>query len=275
MTVDGRAVGMCVAALLPDPMVCDLESFAAIARATADAGFETISLWPMHARAVGFERAAEILAGTGLRMPVVEAAMQWSRGDTPELRAEIDEFVAAAERFGARIAGACMLEPRLASLERAAEGFGILCEALGRHGLQVSLEFLPWTGVPDLATAWRIVEAAGSAYGGILLDTWHWQRQPGGPAPDLLRRIPGERISYLQLCDCAALPAPDAFTEAMTDRRLPGQGSVDFGAVQALLDEIGATPFAAAEIFSAELLARGTGQAARAMRRACSDVLRR
>ena len=70
-------------------------------------------------------------------------------------------------------------------------------------------EFLPWTGIPDLATAWRIVESAARENAGILLDTWHWQRQPGGPAVDVLRGIPGDRIPVLQVCDCRPEPEGD------------------------------------------------------------------
>ncbi len=274
MELDIRDVGMCVATLLPDPMVCDRESFRAIARATADAGFREISFWPLHLESIGADAALAALAETGLAVPVVEAALAWSAGTGPALESEIGGICAAAERFGARIVGACALEPVLAASERAVEGFARLCEGVARAGLRASLEFLPWSGVPDLASAWRIVRAAGQANGGLLLDSWHWQRQPGGPDAALLREIPGERVHYLQLCDSAPLPQPDLMAEAMSDRRLPGEGCVDFAELLDALGEIGAEPFVAAEVFNARLVARGAGPAARAIRRACGEVAR-
>ena len=56
-----------------------------------------------------------------------------------------------------------------------------LCDAAGERGLRVCIEFVPCTGVPDLATAWRVVDESGAANGGLLVDMMHWHRQPGGP----------------------------------------------------------------------------------------------
>src|SRR2546422_560660 len=80
---------------------------------------------------------------------------------------------------------------------------------------------------PARAPAWRTGEGAGQAKGGILLDLWHWHRQPGGPAFELLSRIPGERIHYVQVCDATDSPQPDVFAGAMSARVLPGDGVVD------------------------------------------------
>jgi len=139
-------------------------------------------------------------------------------------------------------------------------------EAAGQVGAQVCVEFLPWSGIPDLATAWRLVEPLGPG-AGIVIDGWHWVRQPGGPAPDLLRSIPGDRIGYVQVCDVAAEPAGDPLTDAMSNRLLPGEGVVDFAELFAVLREIGASPFVATEIFNPALVAeQGAVGAAMAMR---------
>jgi sugar phosphate isomerase/epimerase len=259
-------VGICLGTLLPDPMTCDEPSFAAITRAAGDAGFATVSLFPFHAQAIGMDRTEALLADAGLRVRAVEGSTEWVNGATTALRTEVDGLLEAADRFGAGVVGACTLDPGLASFDLAVEGFAALCEQVGAHGMDVSLEFLPWTGIPDLAMAWRIVEGAGHDAGGILLDTWHWQRQPGGPALDLLRGIPGRCIRYVQVSDTAPDPVADLWTETMSDRRLPGEGTVDYAPVFATLAEIGAEPFVATEIFSAALVAQGPATAARRMR---------
>src|SRR5689334_17347078 len=91
---------------------------------------------------------------------------------TPRCRAERGSTMfphARRTRLLAVAAIACTLDPGLASFDLAVEGFAALCEQAGAHGVAVTLEFLPWTGIPDLAAAWRIVEGAGHPAGAIQL----------------------------------------------------------------------------------------------------------
>ena len=61
---------------------------------------------------------------------------------------------------------------------------------------------------------------------------------------------------------------------AMTARLLPGDGVVDFAQVFGVLDDIGATPFIATEIFNPGIVAElGADRAARAMRDAALAVV--
>jgi sugar phosphate isomerase/epimerase len=167
------------------------------------------------------------------------------------------EFAAA---LGAHTVVACRLEAGL-DPARAADGFAALCALAAEHGLRICVEFLPWSGIADLATAWRLVTDAGAPNGGILIDTWHWVRQPGGPDLDLLARIPGERIHYVQLGRAADERAENLFAEAMT-ARLPlapaatPAGEV-VGALFATLGKIGADPYVAVEVFNTDLAATG------------------
>ncbi|HSS10389.1 MAG TPA: sugar phosphate isomerase/epimerase, partial [Acidimicrobiales bacterium] len=164
-------------------------------------------------------------------------------------------------------------DPQIDSIDSAIQGFAELCDLAASHEQQVCLEFLPWSAVPDLRTAWQIVEAAERSNGGLVLDTWHWQRQPGGPDLELLSRIPGERIQHVQLCDASAEPLGHSMAEAISARLLPGAGVVDIRSVVATLVDIGADPFVGAEVFNSELAARGPAAMARAVREACSAVL--
>jgi len=273
VAIRAEEVGLCAATLLTDPMSCDEATFTAIAQAAASAGFGSLSVWPFQVLAIGLERVASILDGAGVRVGAVEASTQWVDGPTAALTDEVAGMVDTAVRLGAGVVAACMLDPKLASTERATSGFAALCAQVEPHGLKVSLEFLPWTGIPDLATAWRIVEGAGHDNGGILLDTWHWVRQPGGPDLELLRSIPGSRLPYVQVCDTGPQPGDDLYLEAMTDRRLPGEGGVDFASVFDALDLIGAQPYVATEVFSTELAGLGPQVAAQRNRQAATAVL--
>jgi sugar phosphate isomerase/epimerase len=230
------------------------------------AGFEGLSAWVSHVPA---------LEGLGLPVNVVEAAMSWVNSDAETAAAEAEHLASVVATSGAAKLVAVCLEPSIMDVERARQNLAVLIERTGEAGAQVCVEFLPWTGIPDLATAWTLIEPLGDG-AGILLDTWHWVRQPGGPAYELLRSIPGRRLGYLQLCDAAAEVGPEAMSEAMTARLLPGEGVVDFDAVLAVLQAIGADPVVATEIFNPALLtARGPVEAAIAMKVAADRVYRR
>ena len=268
-------VGMCLGTLAPDPMTCDEAAFADMVAGTAQAGFRTVAVWPLHTAAMGDERARRVLDDAGLRVAAVEAVYGWGGGDTPDARGEVRTLCGFAERMGADIVGACVFEPLLTDVDATTAGFAAICDEAAEHGQRVALEFLPWTGIADLATAWRIIDGAGRANGGLLLDTWHWTRQPGGPDFELLRRIPGDRIFYLQLCDAAPTRGDDVMGEAMTNRLLPGDGVVDFTALLDALDDMGADPWVAAEVFNTRLAGRGPAEMARAVRERATAAVRR
>jgi sugar phosphate isomerase/epimerase len=98
---------------------------------------------------------------------------------------------------------------------------GPLAERARRRGLRLTLEFLPESAIPDLATAQRIVQAVGSPALGLMLDTWHFARS-GGTLPQLAS-LPQGLISGLQICDRREPPPGTAYTP-MGGRLLPGEG---------------------------------------------------
>jgi sugar phosphate isomerase/epimerase len=255
---------MCTATLLTDPLNATEPEIRAAGEAAVAAGFSNASVW-------SFQLGA--LDGVGLDVAVVEAAMAWAVGTPEEAEAEIEELAALVKRHGATKVGACVLEPVLADFDAAQRNLGALADRVGDLGAQVCVEFLPWTAVPDLATAWRLVEPLPKS-AAILLDTWHWQRQPGGPNPALLATIPGDRIGYVQICDAAAEPDGEPYAECMANRLLPGDGVVDFAEVFGILRDIGADPYIATEIFNPGMVAdRGPLKTAVAMREAALAVV--
>ena len=164
-----------------------------------------------------------------------------------------------ANAVGSRELVAVTMESTLPPIDEVAACFKTLCQSAGDAGLQVSMEFLPWTGIPDLATAWEIMQRADCDNSGIMVDTWHWYRQPGGPNPDLLRQIPSKMLRVVQLCDAPADPPEDIdiATETMTARLLPGDGAVDFAEVLGIISDGGAEPIWFPEVFSTALAAAG------------------
>lgn len=242
-------VGMCTATLLVDPMSASADDVRAAVDASVAAGCSELSMWAQHI-------PADSVSASGAHVAVVEAAMAWAddASSSSDVEAEAAFFARLAADHGATVIAAVTMHPALADLAVARDRLGTLVAAASDVGAQVCVEFLPWSGVPTLAAAWDLVEPLGPG-AGILLDTWHWHRQPSGPDLELLRRIPGERIGYVQVCDAAAEPGDDVLTEAMSARLVPGDGVVDFGTVFTVLGEIGASPFVATEVFNPALVA--------------------
>ena len=263
----GTDVGMCSAALLADPFTASDDDLRDVVEAAADAGCSALSVWSYQLAALGEP------ARLAIPVAVVEGALLWSGPDTEAAATEARTLAAQAAEHGAGLVLAVVLDADLPDVERARAGLGRLAEQVAEAGARVCVEFLPWSGLPSLAAAWQLVGPL-SADVGIVLDAWHWQRQPGGPCPDVLARIPGERIAYLQLCDADPEPGPDPMDEAMNGRLLPGDGVVDFNTLLTGLDAIGADPFVATEVFNPAIVReRGASGAAGAMLTAARRVL--
>jgi sugar phosphate isomerase/epimerase len=158
-------------------------------------------------------------------------------------------------------------------VEVAAAAFAALCDRAGEHGLLVHLEFLPWSAIPDVTRAWEIVRLAGRDNGGLLIDTWHHIRSNQGNAA--LEAVPGHRIFAIQLADAPAAPEGHIFDETLRRRRLPGDGDGDLATLVALLDRSGCRAPIGVEVFSEELAAQSTFEAADRAARATRAVLNR
>ena len=268
------SLGNCPSTLLTDPMAVDGDKFRASLDATAGAGFDSVSLWAFHLGLAG-EGAIDAVKGSGLKVEAVEAAIGWTGGPSDPVTAEIDGLIATGADLGARIVGAACLGP-IDDRAAAAEGLASIAARAAGADMIIALEFLPWTGVPSLGAADDLVREAGEPNVTVLLDTFHWVRQPCGADLDLLRSLPGDRIAYVQLCEPSATPKmaiDEVENEAMHLRRAPGAGVVDYPSIWEALDHIGSDPFVAAEVFSDQLTATGPAAMAQTLHDACRAVL--
>ena len=240
-------------------------------RAAAGAGFDGMGLRAENYWAAGIDDAVmrDIAEQHGVRILEVEYLTGWGTA------ADRDEAQQAKERtvfhmartFGVRHLNAGLLE-RL-PLDTVGEEFAALCERAGPD-LTVALEFMPYSGVPDLATAWQIVRAVPNA--GLIVDGWHWARagQQGADLDD----VPAERIVSVQLCDVQAEPMKPPRAESLGHRLPPGQGYGDIVGMVRALAEHGVTPAVmAVEVISDELVACGVEVAAKVSAHAAREVL--
>ena len=90
----------------------------------------------------------------------------------------------------------------------------------------VVYEFMPFdVNVNTLDAALELVQNAGAPNGGLAIDTWHMAKL--GIAPEDLRRIAPEHLSWVELSDGQFENMEDPVDETVNHRRLPGEGEFD------------------------------------------------
>ena len=141
---------------------------------------------------------------------------------------EIGSFSAFFEtgaRLGAKHILVAAYDPDLA---RFRDRYAAFCEAAAPYGLTADLEFMPWTYVPDLATANSIVAPMGQVNAGILVDALHFDRSKSSLAD--FAHTPAHRLHYWQLCDGPAerpATSEEMIHAARHERMFPGEGGID------------------------------------------------
>ena len=136
-------------------------------------------------------------------------------------------------------------------LEILVDGFGRLCDRAAQKGLWVDLEFMPFWGLPDLATAWAIVGATQRKNAGIMVDTWHFSK--GNPDFALLKTLPGECLVSVQVADAMqAQRGATLFEDTVRFRKFPGEGELPIAEILTILHQKGHLRRIGPEVFSDE-----------------------
>jgi sugar phosphate isomerase/epimerase len=246
------------------------------AAAAAAGGFAGISLWGRDywaARRQGLSDAdlRAILAGHGLAVAELDPAWWWLPGadrifppehDTEEVfRYREADLFRIADAVGARSVNAVDVFGGDWDLDAAAEALAALCDRALEHGLLVHVEFLPWSRIADVTTAWEIVRRAGRSNGGVAVDAWHFFRSGGDEKG--LREVPGAHVLGIQLDDGPAVAEENLIEATLHERALPGEGEFDLKLLVGALADIGANAPIGVEIFSDALHALAPIEAAR------------
>jgi sugar phosphate isomerase/epimerase len=235
-------------------------------------GFRALTLWPSDVSGLDLAEVRRMIADHGLEVADLDPLLRWLPGEAipPGVPAATEaEFYAIAEGVGARSLNVAQGFGASVDLDRAAEALAGVCDRAREHGLLVTLEYLPWSGIPDAATALAIVERTGRANATLMIDTWHSFRGPTDDAQ--LAKLPGARIGSVQLNDAPAAPAPDLVAETLSARLLPGAGAIPLGRWLRILDAIGSRAPLGVEVFSAALDALPPVEVGRR----CGDAVRR
>ncbi|MBV9735812.1 MAG: sugar phosphate isomerase/epimerase [Acidisphaera sp.] len=211
-----------------------------VVRVAARTGYQHVGLrliavtptspgYPLMQDAAMMRATRAALSDTGLSVLDVEFVKL-----TPEIDVTaLEPFVAAGAELGASYIITAPSDPDLARL---ADRLAAMTDLSARYGLRTVLEFFPWTVVADLGAAARVVEAAGRADTGILVDTLHFNRS--GSTLDQLDRVPAWRLPFVHVCDA---PVQDSYTTeellhaSRVERLPPGEGAIDIPGILAHL----------------------------------------
>lgn len=253
-----------------------------LAAAAAAAGFDAVTTTPdLYVRSGG--DAADLrtrIEDTGVRVTFVDGLCTALPGTPPATsgdgsyrnphEATLEDCIHIALATGAgginlvHIGGSPTPVPELA------EAFARACARAGEDGIRLAIEFLPGTGIPDLATAVAVVQEAGACNGSVLLDAWHFARG-GGTLADLIPDAVAT-IGAVQLSDRS--PEQDAEPYVpRKGRKLPGDGALPLREMVARVTAAHPDLPIGAEVLSDEVDDLGLLEGSRRVATALRDVL--
>lgn len=147
--------------------------------------------------------------------------------------ATYEPVLAAGAELGAR---AVLVGGDDPDRSRITDSYARLADTCAEYGLVASLEFMPWTAVPDARSAIDIVAQADGPARSVLVDALHVDRSATTLAD--LAAIPHEWMHYAQLCD-GPVPRPSDDAEMIRqarEERLPaGEGGIDLAGIWSVL----------------------------------------
>lgn len=236
--------------------------------AAKEAGFEGIGLRAetyVDALNEGLfdEDLLTILNKHGVRVTEVEYIVQWAdENRSYEQKYKEQMCFHMCRLFGVGHINCGLMENY--SVEYTAQKLKELCHRAGEF--IIGVEPMPYSGIPDIAKGWAVVQASDCDNAALILDTWHWVRANQPLELDVIKDVPAEKIVSIQINDVWDRPYATSILrdESMHDRLAPGTGIGSTVAFVKLIKEKGVCPRAmGVEVISDAILATGLKECAR------------
>ncbi|SNR44395.1 sugar phosphate isomerase/epimerase and 4-hydroxyphenylpyruvate domain-containing protein [Paracoccus sediminis] len=136
----------------------------------------------------------------------------------------------------------------MGGIGRAADDLAELGDIAAQRGIRVGYEALCWgRHVNDHRDAWEIVRRADHPNIGLILDSFHTLARRIDP--NTIRRIPGDKIFFVQLADAPAIDM-DLLYWSRHFRNMPGEGDLDVAGFMRAVMAAGYTGPVSLEIFN-------------------------
>jgi sugar phosphate isomerase/epimerase len=245
--------------------------------AASRAGFDGIGLSATAYRAARRDgvRLGDIdrhLVRSGLVVDEVDALVGWVDGDrdSERARADLPLLLELIEAFTPRRMQ--VVPPWDASIETTLTAFRQLCDLGQAYSVQIALEFLPETSIPDARTAVALANASGRSNASVCFDVWHHFR--GANDLQQILDIPRDRLAAIQVNDGPAQPLrSDYREETRTSRLAPGDGEFPLVELLAQMWSAGLRAPVSVEVMSGAYPDRDPDQTALRLRRQTDRVL--
>jgi len=191
-------------------------------RAAAAAGFDAVGLdvfslekWAASGHRI--EDVAEAIAQAGLHCPEIASLM--INASPAETEAQLALFEPAVKALRPEW---ILVNSELDPCAQSAGEFRRAADRLGALGAGLAVEFLAITRIRSIAHALDLIDRAGVANAGVLVDTWHFFLGPDGWSE--LEALPLDRLAYVQFDDHPAIASDDLRDETIHRRVFPGEG---------------------------------------------------
>ncbi len=141
----------------------------------------------------------------------------------------------------------------IGGIDRIADDLAELGGIAAERGLRIGYEALAWgRHISDHRDAWEVVRRADHTAVGLILDSFHTLTRRIDP--DTIRRIPGDRIFFVQLADAPAIEM-DLLYLSRHFRSMPGEGDLDITAFMRAVTATGYAGPLSLEVFNDEFRA--------------------
>lgn len=232
--------------------------------AAAVAGqFSEMSIFPIDVKTfteggLSMSQLRQSAENKGVRISVLDPYAMWVPDTTPAPWATAsdvafvdfteDDIFRMAEGLGVESINLIETFGNPVDTEAAAEKMAKLARRCAGYGYRIQLEFMPFSGINNLAKAWDIVRLADEPNAGLTFDTWHYFRSTIDDY--LLKTIPGDKIFQVQFADAKWALNGTLVNDLLHYRLLPGDGDFPLTGLADLLTDIGGHSAVGVELFS-------------------------
>jgi sugar phosphate isomerase/epimerase len=193
--------------------------------AAARAGFKGIGIWHTDLEHIMVHRTLKemrgILDDNGMKYLELEFLTDWflDGGRRAESDGRRKRLLEASVALGAHHIKIGDFYHTPCSMPRAVDAFAALCREAEAHGTRIGFELMPSSMIDNLKDALLLVQTAGAANGGLILDIVHVVNI--GITHEEISRIPPRHLVTLELND-GTVP-----TDSAGARKYCGEGEFD------------------------------------------------
>ena len=180
----------------------------------------------------GTSQLIDLCQSTGVRVECVEPiisplpGLRSADAINEKLRVylehDADTVIECASALGARSVTVAHFLGRPHDIDELTSSVGDIAAIASDHGLTITVEFIPGTGIATLDDALHMVTHCGQPNVRLLIDAWHLAAT--GASPDDLDRVPAGLIHAVQLCD--KNDSANEQKSVFSHRHMPGSGTL-------------------------------------------------